>query len=121
MNNNLELNDIEKKILHRFLLMKQIGVNDENTFFSNLLLKSRELTGTGFISDLNKSELLKIDDEDVSYKWGKIGALLNSSVDSGYLLYIKNGYIVAIEGYTYADDWPDFLSEVELYEIKAGE
>lgn len=111
----MTLNDLEKKLIRQFLNRKAVMLRDEESFFSGLKVESREFTGVGFIVNLELSEQLKIDDGTETYKWGDLGAKLNSSLDTGYLFYVENGYLVCIEGYTYAENWPDRISDIEIY------
>jgi hypothetical protein len=113
----MNLNKLEKMIIIQFLTRKDVSIQDENAFFSDLSIENREFTGVGFITELNQSEKLKIDVNGESYKWGDLGAKLNFSVDTGYLIYVENGYISAIEGYTYAEDWPENIEQIEIYTI----
>lgn len=113
----MNLNDLEKTLIRQFMDRKAVSLQDEESFFSGLNAESRDCTGVGFIVTLKQSEKLKVDDAGESYKWGDLGAKLNSSLDTGYLFYVENGYLVSIEGYTYAEDWPDSISEIEVYGI----
>jgi len=111
------LNDIEKTLIKYFLKKKSVSLQDEESIFSDLSVENRDFTGVGFFSNFEKSEELKVGDISKSYKWGGLGAKLNSSLDTGYLFYVENGYLISIEGYTYAEDWPESISEIEVYEI----
>lgn len=111
------LNDLEKTLIKQFLERKAVSLQNEESFFSDLNVENREFTGVGFFSNLKKSEKLKVGDIRKSYKWGGLGAKLNSSIDTGYLFYVENGYLISIEGYTYAEDWPEIISEIEVYDI----
>jgi hypothetical protein len=42
----------------------------------------------------------------VSLRWTKAGARLGPSrIETGYVIYIDDGYIVAIEGHAYGEEW----------------
>ena len=111
------LSDLEKTLIKKFVEKKFVSLQDEESFFSSLNVESRDFTGVGFSVNLKKSEKLKVGDTSESYIWGDLGAKLNSSLDTGYLFYVENGYLISIEGYTYAEDWPDSISEIEVYDI----
>jgi hypothetical protein len=50
-----------------------------------------------------------------------VKARLNASkLETGYVVYVDNGYLTTIEGYTYGDDWPESIGSFELYELKPG-
>ncbi len=117
MKHNLKLTDLEKTIVARFLRSKGVNLGDEMVFCDKLSVSKRDFSGVGFMTELNISEKLRIGDRSKSYKWGHLGAKLNNSIDTGYLLYIEGGYLNTIEGYTYAEDWPNQIYEIETYEI----
>lgn len=110
---NTQLNNIEKSIVKHFLSSKGIVVG--GGFFSDLNVSSRELSGVGFLTDLKKSEKFKIGEGNETYKFGDLGAKINASIDTGYLIYVENGFLDAIEGYTYADDWPEDIFQIDIY------
>ena len=113
----MKLEQIEKGILQQFLNYQYPYLSDKINFDS-LNIKKRIFTGVGFLTHLKKDPLLKITDENESYEWGKIGAKINDNkIDIGFLIYVKNGFIDAIEGYTYDREWPSEILNVEFYEI----
>ena len=64
---------------------------------------------------------MKLFNDGVSLRWGKIGARLNvAKIETGYLVYVDDGYLTAVEGYTYGDEWPNQIDRMELYELKPG-
>jgi hypothetical protein len=48
------------------------------------------------------------------------GCVPDGRDETGYLVYIDDGYVTSVEGYTYGDEWPDQIEQVELYELKPG-
>lgn len=109
----MQLNDIEKYILKHFFSNKGVSVGDN--FFSSLNIISRELSGVGFLTELEKSVELKAGKETETYKFGDLGATINASIETGYLMYIENGFLDAIEGYTYSENWPEEVNTIEFY------
>ncbi len=113
----MKLEQIEKSILQQFLNYQYYHLSN-NINFESLSVKKRIFTGVGFLTYLNKNKSLKITDENKSFEWGNIGAKLNDKkIDVGFLIYVKNGFIDAIEGYTYDIDWPKEITSIEFYEI----
>jgi hypothetical protein len=85
---------------------------------------SRRYTGAGFLTDLDRSEALRLFDEEVSLRAGRVGARLNSNrLETGYLVYIDNGYLTTLEGYTFgvqngqARDVPPIFSPPKMSEV----
>ncbi len=112
----MKINNIEREIIKCFFSRKGILVGDE--FFSSLIVEYRELSGVGFLTGLERSEQLKIGEGHETYKFGDLGAKINASIDTGYLIYVENGFLDAIEGYTYGDYWPDDISTIDFYTIQ---
>ena len=46
---------------------------------------------------------------------GDAASFNSSEFGLGFLLYIKNGVIATLEGYTYGDKWPENLSQYQLH------
>ena len=113
----MKLNLLEKNIIKYFLEKNKSGVQYDEFFYSELVVLDREFSGVGFMTYLNRSDELKVASHDLSFKWGNVGAILNSEIDTGYLLYIKGGYLAVIEGYTYDDDWPKEINSLDLYGV----
>lgn len=89
--------------------------------FEAIELSNRAFTGAGFLTEFERSEELELFDAGVSLRWGKIGARLNTPrVETGYLVYVDNGYLTTVEGYTYGHEWPDKVEHFELYDLKPG-
>lgn len=81
----------------------------------------RELTGPGFLTDFEKCPALKLFRDGTSLRWGNVGVRLNAEkLDTGYVVYVDDGYLTAIEGYTYGEDWPETIDAMEVYELKLG-
>ena len=107
------LNNLEKKILECYFIENKI----KSINFDNISISKRTYTGNGFFTFINNDSKLKVSHEEKSYKWGKLGAKINNNCDVGFLIYIDNGYITTIEGYTYDIEWPNNIIDVEFYKI----
>lgn len=115
----MTVSNIEKAVIERFLADPAMRPNRRSINFESVNVRSREFTGAGFITDFQRSDELSLFDESISLRWGKIGARLNASrTDTGYLVYIDKGYLSAIEGYTYGEDWPAEIEQLEIYDLE---
>lgn len=112
----MKLNKIEKEIIKKFFYIEKIAFSNQNNF-EQIEVLQRIYTGTGFITYIDKSIFLKIKNKK-KLQWGKIGAKINNNVDVGFLIYIDEGYITTIEGYTYDEKWPDEIKKIDFYKIK---
>lgn len=112
---------LEKAVIGRMLSDRELEPARSTVDFDKVSVSSREYTGLGFLTELESAEELKLFKDGVSLRWGNVGARLNASrQETGYLVYVDNGYVTAVEGYTYGDDWPDQVEQIELYELKPG-
>lgn len=111
----MNVNRIEKTLIKNFLLSLNISVDGDNKFFADVSIKERRLTGIGFFTDLEKSEKLKVGNEGETYIYSKAGAKINHSIETGYLVYVKDGYLDCIEGFTYGEPWPENIAHIQPY------
>ncbi|HKY41321.1 MAG TPA: hypothetical protein VJN18_35555 [Polyangiaceae bacterium] len=117
----MKATELEKLVIGNMLADHELKPVRSSVNFDAVLVSDRELTGVGFLTEFQRSEELKLFEADVSLRWGKIGARLNASkVETGYLVYVDDGYVTGVEGYTYGDEWPDQIEQIELYELKPG-
>ena len=111
------LNKLEKQVIQRFLDDKCLDLIKRNINFDLININYREFTGGGFLTELKRCDELKVTHTTQSYRWGKVGAKLNSNFDTDYLIYVDNGYLDAIEGCSYGKGWPDEVNQIEIYEM----
>ena len=80
----------------------------------HLKVSSREMTGVGFFTRLVVEGTDTIT-SGPSFKLGDVnGTADNVQHGLGFLLYVKNGVLSALEGYTYDEPWPDELHGLKL-------
>ena len=113
----MKLNDLEKTIIKHFLFSKNSSIDNEKIFFSDILVKERDITQIGFFTYFEKLDKLKPCDTSETYTFSKLGAKINHSIETGYLIYVRDGYIDCVEGFTYGQPWPDTTSHIEPYSI----
>lgn len=84
--------------------------------YKNSEIENRVFTGHGFYTHYNiKSDLYSLG-KDINLALGNISANLNSIKHGvGFVLFIKNGNISCLEGYTYDEPWPDDIIEFNLF------
>lgn len=112
---------LEQAVIGRMLGDRELNPARSTVDFDNVTVSSREYTGAGFLTEFEPTQELKLFGDGVSLRCGNVGARLNvSRQETGYLIYVDDGYVTAVEGYTYGDDWPDRVEQIELYELKPG-
>lgn len=117
----MQTTELEKAVIGRMLDDRDLKPARTTVHFDKVTVSDREYTGVGFVTEFARSQELKLFDDGVSLRWGKTGARLNASkLETGYLVYVDDGYVTAVEGYTYGDPWPPQVEQIELYELKPG-
>ncbi|KJS26170.1 MAG: hypothetical protein VR75_08280 [Hyphomonadaceae bacterium BRH_c29] len=111
----MQINDLEQAVLRQFLHDHGISACPDRRNLSSVTVTDRHYTGAGFITEFESDSCLQFTSPNTSFTGGEVGAVLNSSIDTGYLLYVRDGYIVALEGYTFGDDWPEQITLVDTY------
>ncbi len=110
----MTLNNLEQAALVRFF--ESEGFGKVNRDVSQIKIVDRHLTGKGFIAQLLPNEVIVLNGPS-SFTGGIVGAKVNGNIDIGFLFFIKDGYVDAIEGFTYGEEWPDEIKTVEVYLI----
>ena len=114
-------NELETAVLNYLFRDPELAFVRAKVDFKRVTVTERSMTGAGFLTDFERSDELKIFEDGVSLRWGKVGARLNASkLETGYLVYVDDGYLTAVEGYTYGEDWPNEITSVETYDLDLG-
>lgn len=95
--------------------------------WKNSTIASRELSGAGFSLHFNVPETVpKIEGkQDIEIEQDKDGFNIVAHIpgvehDAGFILFIRNGRIAWLEGFTYADPWPENISEFKLERVRVS-
>jgi hypothetical protein len=86
--------------------------------YSVAIVKKREYTVHGFYTYYSiPAEIERLDVQD--FQLGNVGAKIDGlKYDAGFLLYVKEGKIDCLEGYTYDEIFPLQIEKFELYDLK---
>ena len=98
-------NDLAPKILEQY--KKSTVIN-------------REFTGVGFFTSFQVEDKSLSLGSDVNFGLGSIGAEIEGLKykHAGFILYIEDGLLAELEGYSCGDDgWPNEITEYSLYII----
>lgn len=112
----MQMTAMERDLLLKIYDMRRVSVTDELEVLGEVEVLERTLSGSGFLTVLARHACLIVAIGEEEHVWHGLGALLNKErIDVGFLVYVKDGYIDAIEGYTNGYyGWPD---HVDYYEI----
>lgn len=117
----MNVTNLERAIVAWLLLDPKLQPLRSDVNFAKINVVARDFTGVGFLTHFEPSEETKLFEDRVKLRWGQVGARLNSpKIETAYVVYVDNGYLKTIEGYTYGDDWPDPIDSIELYELQLG-
>lgn len=118
----MHVNDLEKALVEKLLEDPVQRPTRKSLHWNAINVKSRSMSGVGFLTEFEPSAELKLFDEKTSLRWGEVGARLNAvRIETGYLVYVDGGQITAVEGFTYSgQEWPSQVDTIEWYEFKEG-
>jgi hypothetical protein len=81
----------------------------------SLVVLSRQMTGTGFFTRLRVAARDADVVSDRSFKLGDVsGSVAGVSYELGFLLWIEQGRLSMLEGFTYEEPWPTDVREFRL-------
>ena len=108
--------------LERAVLEKLLD-GDNNVFLEMLreqlpgiTVSNRDYTGVGFYTDLVVApKLVRKVAQPTNMTWGDVEADIEGTQHgAGFLLYVKNGIVSTLEGFTYDEPWPDTVNKFSL-------
>ena len=109
-----ELNSLERAVLEKLLCGDLPLLTQLRQQLSKCHVAKREYSGVGFFTDF-------IIPEDISRTPGldiQFGDVIGSHPElkngAGFVLFIKNGVLDMLEGYTYDEPWPSSCSGFDL-------
>jgi hypothetical protein len=104
-------------------------LNGNDSKFSNLLeqmktatVADRKNTGSGFYVDFFIPQNAPRIPANPSFEISDVTGKLNGGkLDVGFVLFVKDGALSMLEGFTYGtDEWPEQISDFQLHHIKTG-
>ena len=111
----ININRLEEAVMRKLLtqsieryscLIKQID---------HLIVEDRKVNNAGFNTSFLLSENSEICNEIGSLRIGNVVATIPSlDRGAGFLLLIRNGAIKSLEGYPFAESWPEEIHEFQL-------
>ena len=110
-----KLTDLERDVLKLFAHHSDFSISPN--FVSDLesIECERKLTGVGFLTEFQKNIIpLKATSLQSSAIWDRLSAVLNNETLVGFLVYVEDGNVSAIEGFTYGEKWPRELNNVKF-------
>ena len=108
--------NFERKLMEMLLAGEDKMLSTLREQYASAKIISRERSEVGFFTSFSLDDRndLKIDNK--SFQIGDVDGLINGINGAvGFILYIKNGFISTLEGYTNINDkWPESDEEIVL-------
>ena len=83
--------------------------------YANAEVKSREYTGVGFFTVYQiKDHCRRVENRNFQIADGE-GSLNEDNVSIGFVLFIREGKLETLEGFTYDDRWPEKIYKYKLW------
>lgn len=108
LTNMTPLNALEAAAIGMFCQIGGLPLDDLADHIPHLSVTNREHTGVGVFVELNSS-LKGLGDGDATIS-GVIAVTNDERPTLGFLLFVEAGNPTLLEGFSYADAWPDDLS-----------
>lgn len=115
-------NEADSMLFEQFEYDIIMTISEELPAYKNLMIeqyadsiKKREFTGRGFFTYFENVTEGLIVDAGFKQELGMLTATLNDVCEVGFALFIRDGRISCLEGYTFGDAWPDVIN---TYSIK---
>lgn len=106
---------VEEQVMRKLLAGEDDALAVLRQQLEMAVVSSRKLTGVGFYTSFSiPSEAPRLPGHP-SFKLGDVnGTAANLQYGAGFLLYVNDGAIAMLEGYTYDEAWPDNVDGLEL-------
>ena len=89
---------------------------------SHVIARNRKFTGVGFFTNFYLPEGAPVNRNLNDMTLGGVGAELpNLKHGVGFLLFIREGVIQMLEGFTYDERWPENIEHFKLFKTPDGE
>lgn len=110
-----ELNQLERAVLAKLMDGDHPTLTQLRSQLDDARVLTREFSGVGFFTELRVISSKALSDVSASIRFGDVLATFDElDHGAGFLLYVDNGVINTLEGYTFGELWPGQPSGVQL-------
>lgn len=115
---NPKLTELEKAVLEMTLDKPGEPYETIRQQLAHARITARELTGVGFMTSLEVPADSPARRDLPDMHLGDVGAELPGvKHGAGFVLFIENGVVCQLEGFTYDDPWPDDVDIFSLFRL----
>ncbi len=118
---NEKLSPLEREIIEAILkCQKDIQVCEQlYKQYKVASVKKRIFTGVGFYTEFIINEKNLAIESNVQMQLGSVYATIEGlECGAGFVLFVENGFIATLEGYSYDEQWPNDAKVGEIFMVK---
>jgi len=112
--NVIPFEHFEEKIMQKLLEGKNAISSILRQQYEEAQIEGRYFSGKGFFTKFKISKNAPVLPNLKSFSFGNIVGQING-INVGFVLFISDGKLDCLEGYTYSDPWPDKITSYELH------
>ncbi len=110
-----DLTSLEKEVIRMLMAGDITELSALHLQANELSVSERKVTGVGFFATLSVPEQFERLPQRPSFKLGDVsGTATNIKHGLGFLLYVTDGALSMLEGYTYDEPWPNQIEGLTL-------
>jgi hypothetical protein len=115
------LTPLEESVLNLLLLRPGEPYETIRRQLSHATVTKREFTGVGFFTEFAVPEDAPVERDLSDATLGDVAAESPSLKHGvGFVLFVRNGVVSMLEGYTYDEDWPVSVDDFALFRCERG-
>jgi hypothetical protein len=116
----IQLNSLESAVLNKLLEGNHPALATLRDQLRVAMVRSRRLTGAGFFTEIElPPETTPARISPGSFQFGDVEASIPGlQHGAGFLVYIRNGMLQMLEGYSYEEPWPQ---RTDIFELRYSE
>ncbi|MBV1865387.1 MAG: hypothetical protein KUG74_13290 [Rhodobacteraceae bacterium] len=87
---------------------------DKSFDFDTVENSERSFSGKGFMTELPTIPEFQTATHIDRLVWDKATATINGSILVGFLVFLEDGHLSAVEGFTFGESWPEMIMNFEI-------
>jgi len=109
------LTEFEQAVLEKLLAGDHPVLAELRAQAQSAQLASREYTGSGFFLSFNVTRDAARPASEGDFYFGDVNAVVEGLQDgAGFVVFVRDGYLATLEGYSYEEPWPKEIRRFEL-------
>ena len=109
-----KLNKLEIEVLNHYLDSKGIEKEYFGKNFETIEVIERRIIGSGYMVEIKTDKSLEDRGVLNDRGGGDLEGVINNKIAVGFVVYVDDGMLNAIEGYTFEEVWPENISDYTI-------